>query len=273
MKKLQDHVLYSTNVDKHGDKLSQTDLRTLFDQTPDPYVLNQAHDASLEPVGKAFNIRFKALDDGEFAIIADVEIYKESLWEGECGFSFSYKGRLYTVNNKRNAEIEVLFNPRYFDTNDVVPVVELSNDSYQIDAQELIQKGWEVVPILIVTFVSREIASAFFGQAVADLYGKLKEVLLTSMTECKERTQSEPKFQLRFPGELRSNIFDIVLDMRAEDLEYQQSSPWQVDDMMKFIESKVGDSEIQKVVIRPIKEKPYWRIDHFINSEGKVVSI
>ncbi|MCP4633459.1 MAG: hypothetical protein GY855_11080 [candidate division Zixibacteria bacterium] len=273
MKKISNQILFSTNVDRYGDKLSKTDLYSLFKQMPDPYVLNYEHDLSLEPVAKAYNKRFKELENGEYAITADVDLYNKKIFSGMGGFSISFKRKPFTVNKSRSGEIEVLFNPRYFNEDDIIPLTKLSNQAIQIDAHELIQKGLEPIPIIIIIFVSLKIATGFFEKAGADLYVHLKKKLLSSVNNCKERFQTEPKFQFHFPGELHKNKFNIVLDVCIEDFESLGNDQRNIENMLGFIESKVGNSIIQKIVVRPIEQHPFWTIKYFVDSDGKVVSI
>ena len=75
---IYNQIITSTTLDLQGDKLTLEQLQSFLSQIPDNMLLNNTHDLSKPPVGRAFNKKLIALPAEEYAIQVDIEILDEA---------------------------------------------------------------------------------------------------------------------------------------------------------------------------------------------------
>ncbi len=70
-------IMATTNVDRHGDKLTKEVLKRMIEQTMSNRAIpiTGQHDRTIPPLGKIIEARIELLDDGEHAIITEGEIF------------------------------------------------------------------------------------------------------------------------------------------------------------------------------------------------------
>lgn len=81
--------LCTTHKDSLGDKFTLQDLENFDKFTDSNTFLNREQDTSQKPVGKILTHKIVKLDDGEYAIEAEIEIYDESVAKMK-GFSIAF---------------------------------------------------------------------------------------------------------------------------------------------------------------------------------------
>ncbi len=273
MRTIKEQIVASTNYDLHGDKLGREQLLNLFDQMPDEQILNRHHDLSKPPIGKLYNKQFKSLNNGEYAIIADIDIYDEQAFSEYGGFSISYTGNRTTLNPDRLPEVDVLYNPLFWDANTLHPLLTLSNESLQIDLVELKQKQLEEIVTLIIRFAALSAAAGFFGKFGADIYDALKTRLRNIAERQKIEKNTDILFHVLFTADYGKEPLEVLIELNSSDLELTNQNTASIDSAIEYVKKVVGNSNIKRVALKMLEQKPFWEINYFIDNDGKIVTL
>lgn len=170
---IEDQIVATTSRDRHGERRTLSELESLLRQMPDEHEINQDHDRSKPTVGRMFNMRLAELEDGEHAIVADIEVYDEEAFQGGGGFSIGYASSRYAVNEELG-DIGVVFNPRHFSREEMEPLAHLSNESFQIDVVEKKEKAAEEEAFkLLLDFLNETAVKYFLTRAGEGIFKKL----------------------------------------------------------------------------------------------------
>ncbi|MEL6771639.1 MAG: hypothetical protein AAFP18_11295 [Bacteroidota bacterium] len=273
MKRLEGQIVASTRLDAHGTRLAEGELRAIFDDMPDPVILNKHHDLSQEPAGRLLNKRLERLESGDLAIVIDAEILDETALDWAKGFSLSFPSNIYSVDASRRGNIAVVFNPRILDEADFIPLVGLSDDNFQIDVVELQQRSVEAAAIVILKFVGLAAVSHFVGQFAERAAKALAASLRDAAAKRRNAIGQETVFQLQFEMEIGGKEVPVVLSVLPENLTQMQDDAVSIDAARVFVETKVGNSKLQRIALRFSGSPPTFEIDHFVDMRGNVVAL
>lgn len=273
MKRLNGQIVASTRLDAHGTRLSEEELEAIFAEMPDPVILNNQHDLSREPAGRLLNKRLERLSTGELAIVVDAEIIDETTLDWAQGFSLSFASSVYTVDESRRGDMAVVFNPRILDEADFIPLAGLSDDSFQIDVVELQQRSVEAAAIVVLKFVGLAAASHFVGQFAERAAKALAVALRDGAARRREAKGRETIFQLQFDMQVGDQTVPVVLSVVSDNITDLQTDAVSIDAARAFVESRVGDSQLQRVALRFSGSPPVFELDHFVDFAGNVVSL
>lgn len=268
---IKDQIISSTKEDLQGDKLSKEELKYLFDQLPEEQELKQEHHLSLPPLGKMYNKKFVKIENGEYAIKVDIDILSQEHIKNMGGFSISYTKQKLTVNPKKEGDITVFFNPHYFDKEDIKGIVNLSDDSIQIDAVELYQKGLETAAVIVLAFVTTAFLNGFFSKQGADLYDSLKQNLKELAEKRKSKFNSDTIFHITVYVPINSNKTKVIIELRKDDLNIEKDII--VNSALNYVKNIVGESEVKEVALSILQDEPYWTIKYFKDSKGDIVRL
>jgi hypothetical protein len=273
MRTIRGQIMASTSLDLHAEKLTEEQLRHLFDGTPSESVLNQNHDLSQGVVGRMYNKQLVRLESGELAIAVDIDILDEDAYAAAGGFSISYKRGHYSVNSNRKAEIEILFNPRVFSIEEFKPLLQLSTDEVQVDAIELVQKGFEATAILILQFVGVGIALGFFRAIGSDAYNAIKSWLKRFAERRKRENNQDTVFQIQFTTNLNGGDCLVLIQFSTDNFPAVDAGGVSFESAFEHLTSLVGNSRIQRATITIINTPPYWKIASFVNATGETIRL
>jgi hypothetical protein len=141
MRTIHGQAIVTSGIDRHGESISVDELRLMFDQLPDPFIMSEEHDPSRLPTSRLYNKQFVQLDDGNWGICADIDIYDEVSFEKYGGFSIAFTRSRFTVIPHRQPEIEVRLNPRLVALEEFHDLARQSTDVLQLDVLNLFQKS------------------------------------------------------------------------------------------------------------------------------------
>ena len=270
---LKKQILASTEIDRDNEKLSKEQLYSIYESTPDESLMGQEHDLSKKPIAKLYNKQFVQCDNGEYAIVADIEVYDEEAFKEYKGFSASYTTKRYTMFPNKTPEIEILFNPKYFDFDEIKKIVEDSTEKFSIDSKILKQKGLDTVAVLIIKFVTASYATGFFGKMGADHYDKIKKKLKLIAKNRKIKNQGETKLHFVYRYKSVNAEYDVLIELTPDLFDVIESKNILLDSAYLYIDKVVGNSNIKKVNIRMINKYPYWEILNFQDNSGNYIKI
>lgn len=273
MRTIHGQIIASTSIDLHGERLTEEQLRLLFEGTPTESVLNQNHDLSQGAVGRMYNKHLVRLVSGELAIAVDIDILDEDAYTSAGGFSISYKRGHYSVNSSRQAEIEILFNPQTFNIEEFKHVLQLSTNNIQIDVVELVQKGLDATAILILKFIGLSIASGFFGRIGSDAYAALKSRLRNIAERRKREMNQDIIFQVHFTTNLNGSPFLVLIQFSKENFDAIDAGSISIESAIDYLSSVVDGSQVQRVTITITNTPPHWKILSFVDAYGDTIRL
>lgn len=269
MRTIPRQTLASTKLDKHGEKLTKEQLHSLYEQMPTVSTMNHEHDLSRPPVAVAHNKQFIEIGNGEFAIVADIDVTDEQAFARAGGFSVAYSVKTVLGGAKDHGDIRIRYNRRYFDEDFVLEAVSLSDHQVQIDAVEIKQKAAaSEVAILTLTFISLAAASGFFGQIGADAYRMLKEWIKELARRRREAGEDSAILHFVFPAFVHGRDVEVVVLIAAENIEIVSHPAASEKEVTAFLESTLSNKRAKQIVVQPSGADPFWSIVRIIESEG-----
>ena len=271
MKVLHNQVLATTGTDLHGDQIPEERLRELFAQIPDPWLLANQHDLSLPPMARAVGKRLVQLENGDWSIQADIEVLDDSAFDGKRGYSIAYLGHQLTVDSSRHGEVEILFNPRVFPSDEISKLVSLSTSEVQVDARELIQKGLEATVVLVLKFGGVALFTGFLAKAGADVWEALRDGL-KSLAKSRHAAQGEVVVtQLHFLVDVPSGQVEVLIDVPIQDYPLLEGDLPLVESALQQVQEFSLEASVTKVALRFARDPNHWQVCYYINGDGEVV--
>ncbi len=272
MRIIKDSLMASTHLDSQGDRLSEEELKNIFEQIPDPYIINQGHDISKPPCGKAFNKRIKRLSDGDLAILVDLEIYDDQLQIDPRGLSISF-AKKQPIEFANDANVLIRFNPHVIEKKDMHLLMELKNDLIIPDVIELRQKGLDPIHIVIIEFILISLVRGFFEEAGHELFREFKNKLITIAESHRKRNSMELIYHIIFKDTIGVNNVEVLVVVPSSLLPILKGNNLCIDTIYDFFEKRIGTSKIKKVVLEIIKDNPFFKVIHFVDDNGKAISL
>ncbi|MDG6999112.1 MAG: hypothetical protein JRN15_08370 [Nitrososphaerota archaeon] len=272
MKTVHGQVIASTSLDLHGEQLTETQLKLLFENMHPESILNQDHDMSKPVVGRMYNKRLSRLESGTLAILVDIDVLDEEAYAAKGGISLSYKRNHYSINPNREAEIEVLYNPRVFSYEEIESLMKLSNSELQIDAVEMVQKAFDAIVLMVLAFAGMSIANGFLKKAGSDIYDTLKSRLKKISQLKKEKLNQETIFQMQIQININQTQTLVLIQFSAEQFNVIDGGRLSTDALLDRIYSAIGVNKAQRVVVIISESDPFWKIVSYVNSEGITIT-
>jgi len=273
MRTIKGQTIASTTLDLHGDKITKEELLSLFNQMPAEQAVNLDHDLSKPVVGRMYNKEFVEIEDGEFSIKVDVDVFNEEEFSKRDGFSIAFFRRRFTINSSREGDIKILFNPVVIDSEDVKSLVSISNKSVQIDAQELVQKSLEVTTIIVILFVSSSFASGFFKKAGADAYDLLKSKLRELAEKYRANGKAQVRFHFKFTASVGTNSVEVIVESDTDELSVISRQSLLIEPLLKQISAYTESTNIRRISIRVCENAPYLEVTQIVDGDGKAVKL
>lgn len=273
MPQLIRQLVASTALDAHGERLSSEDLRSLFEALPAELVINDEHDLTLPSTAIARNLQFVRLESGEWAIVADIDVHDEELFAKRGGFSMAWLAATYTINPDREADLQILFNPRLFREDIAVALAAMSDDEVNVVGRELKQKGLDPNAVLIIQFMATAALSGLVGKVVSDLYDKLLIRLRSAKDDLRDSAAPPPLVQFFVPRHLNPYQADILVELMPEQLDALRVGSLSFQDAIHAARLVPHAYQAKKIVVKAVGEPPTWQLTRYEKSSGLLVRI
>jgi hypothetical protein len=268
MRTIKGQTISTTELDLRGERITREQLTSIFDKMPSEQLLNQDHDLSQPIIARTYNKRLVETENGELAIKVDVDVLNEEEFARRGGFSISFIRNHYTVNNLRVGEVTILFNPRLIELKEIKPLIAISNDSVQIDAKEVIQKGIDPITIVVIVFITQAVAGEFFKRAGSDAYDLLKVKLKELAARHRENRKEELKFHFQFTAEIAGKSVEVFIESDTDNLSVIAEQSLALQSFLDQLVPQVEHEPIVRVTLQITKEDPYLQIAHIVNDKG-----
>lgn len=270
MRTIYGQVIATTGRDNHGHAIPVERLRELFDQIPDPWLMCDSHDPAKPPVARSYNKQLVQIENGNWAICSDVDIFDEEYCQRFGGFSISFGTSRFTVNPDRDAEIEVTINPLLIGLEEFYEIARRSSDELQIDVKDIYQKSFDVPALIFLSFATGAIAGGFFQEVGSDLYRMLKEKIKEKGRALFDEHGLDLKCNLTFHVQHRGNDVSILVAVRSVELDLLAERGITPDAIIEHINRIAGDKDLQKVVVRVTETDPVMFIEYYTDAAGTV---
>jgi hypothetical protein len=248
---MKDVVLTGTRVDAHGEQIAREALHQAFDQMPIERLMNDNHDLSLPPIGRAFNKRLRETDDGHLEIVVDVEVLDEAAWEGKRGLSISFTG-VRPLLERRGGELtaQVLFDPNQIDGEQLRQALEdFEPDLYGYELIELRRKSTFAQTVIhVINFlysVDKDLWHGFWLGVGPYLLGSLSQARRTA-----QRSADDPSVD----GEL-TRIDVVVPAEGGAEVVLRLASDVSAEDL-----ADIDLVELERVANKAVGEQPLFRV-------------
>lgn len=221
--------LATTHVDLHGDRFAKSALEGMVRQLSEaegPQWMYMEHDTTLPPIGRVVGARLVQLEDGEYAVDGEIEIYSVDsyggLAESEVDTTLSNADVVFqrSLLPEGPAEIEISYDPLNYGTEMVEQFVEETSEVLPVKTRPLIRKALtplSILTVLIATPVSL-FSKGFFTEMGKDAYGLLKKKLVKLVKSRKPMDTPALIFHLPMPeleivveGSIRSENDKVLI--------------------------------------------------------------
>lgn len=213
------------------------------------------------------------MESNEHAIVVDIEVHNEDAFLSTGGYSLSYSVGRKTKSLHSKAHVEIIYNPRKHNSNTLDKLLALSGEEAQIDLVETRQKAANPLSVILLKFVVEATAAHFFVQGSKVVFSRLKAALVDIASESLQENGTETVFHLTFPMKIGRHSVDVLIALKHDSPVMQDQETISISSAQAFVFGLVGDSNIRSIVLRPIKTSPYWEASHFVDSEGRTVTL
>lgn len=272
MRIIRGQIIATTSTDLHGDNLSKDELQQLFEQMTDPMIMNQEHDFTKPPICKSYNKQLYQLESGEWAIKCDVDIFDEEAFDRYGGFSISFTTCRYTIDPNNEPSIEIRFNPRIFNRDEILKIMDFSGIPIQIDILELKQKGLEIPAIIFLSFATGAIASGFFNKLGGDIYDVLKRQIIKVLDLCKKEKNTEPTLNVSLNIDYQGHPLKVIILVKMADITVLENNRDLVNSIKNYITKVIGECPLRVIALEVCTGEQQWLHKYYIDTDGNTFS-
>lgn len=199
------HIVATTEIDKHGDKLTKKALQSLEQDIKSKYALSfKEHDYSNPPIGRIIDSKVKKMKNGEYSLKLRIDFFELK----DIGTSKESIKKLVIYENK-NDSIKMLFD-RSFQQDPLTfnLVKELQKNignscSLSFEVKKALEP--ESVLTLIGKFTLSTIAGGFLAQLGANACNSLKQIIKT-------QREKKIKFKIIFNASISHDSYEEVIE-------------------------------------------------------------
>jgi hypothetical protein len=168
-------LLTTTRIDRHGHRMSRDSLEYGAEQINRLYVpFGVEHDPRIAPIGRVVAARVVALDDGEYGIQGDIEIF-----EPGDALPLEEGGREIPMRRYPATTLQIVSDMAFDDVESRAIIDELSQQLGSESTQEM-KKALEPIAVIVIGgagFALGQLALGFLGRLGEDGYELLKAKL------------------------------------------------------------------------------------------------
>lgn len=262
---IRGQTITGTGLDRHGDRLTPEEVRSLFDRWPDSLLSGVNHDVGQRPVCRTFNKRLESLPDGELALKVDVEVLDEERFREFGGFSISFSRRRVRLG-LGHAGAELSVNPRQFDFDSVLEAVSHRvQESGTVDVIERVEKAdlLETALVSIGVFVGLQTFAGFFNAAGASLF----ELMRRAKRSDQPAGPVQVQFHLHLAPDQRAPVIVLSVSPEATTADIRQINGPAI---LVQVNERFGRLPVQKVVGH-VSPGGSVEIDHVTGMDGRLL--
>ncbi|MGC2422853.1 MAG: hypothetical protein WA666_00670 [Nitrospirota bacterium] len=213
--KYEKMILSNTRIDRHKERMSLAALESIANDINKKYIpITVEHDPRIPPIGRIFSAKVKKLEDGEFALEGEAELFEES---DEIPPINSFRElSLWTCKENK---LKIIYDRSFRDVESQKLINEIGAIFGSAPEQE-VKKAVEPLSTLIIggSFILGSLAAGFFNKIGADIFNimkqKLKELLRNKKSDSEENI-----FILRLCLNEEINVEIILTNPTDSDIE------------------------------------------------------
>jgi len=270
MRTILGQIFASTHLDSHGDQLLPEELRSIFESTPDPWLMCVQHDPAKPAIAKSYNKQFVEMEDGEWAIVSDIDVYDEEEFGKYGGVSIAFHTSTFTMNPDRAPEVTVTMNPRVLPIGDYEAIARSAPENVQINVRDLHQKGLDSPAILFLAFAAGGVFSGFCNAIGEEIFKVLKQKIKDDSARLKAENDADLRCNMTFEIMRGLQAVEVVASIRAADLDVLADRVVDSDKVMECIDRGIGGEAAKKVVIQIVDDDPCLQLEHYVDGDDTV---
>lgn len=280
----------TTHLDKHNCRIAKEALESATkDINEGMYAIGvgMEHDSSIMPIGKVVSGKLVELDDGEYGLEIEQELFDEyricSNKENEKWYISESKrdSRPFADTQAENIKnIKISIDPVNFSKENYETLIDFYEKDCLLDTECFIRKSVIPDPEIILTLVTGTIAvmtgkkvTEKITEQVADdivkIYELIKKIVLETIKRCKQenrpvtyivREKNSYLLELLVVTEKPDILFEALLEEKMHHIEME---------IEKFLDT--FDVKIAKIQCIYDVEKQKWVVNYVSTNDGKVI--
>lgn len=168
--KIKKAIIATSHRDSHGEILHPNGLKLMVEEINKNYLrVGVEHDPRIPPIGRIVRAELIIMEDGEYAVQADIEIF-------EVGdkYSLDKNSKEMVIHKNEKDKLFIIYDRSFRDPNKLKIVNEIA-DEFKTKPIEEVKKAADPLSILIIAggFILSSIAAGFFGKLGSDIYDSL----------------------------------------------------------------------------------------------------
>ncbi len=148
-------TISTTHIDRHGQRMALQALEGLVEQINQrPIPMHWEHDVTSPPIGRTTRAWLERLDDGEYAVRAEAEVFK-GVWAIKVNDrNIARAGRSRTLPPAGQGELSIGFDPLNYDEADIKEVVSAAAEVGEVSGEHRLRKAMLPPPDLVIYMVA-----------------------------------------------------------------------------------------------------------------------
>lgn len=263
----------TTHRDDHGDKLTIEDLEVMKEKFTSNLFINKDHNYAERPAGVIFHdtLEIAQLDDGEFALFADIKILDDEIAEKGGGLSYTIPKKEGKRVDTITSDLVILYNPLIVDESDFKGLEHIATP-YTLSVVEYKPKALEPAHWILIGVISLKILERILNASVDLIIQRIKKEIIKRVVNIKKRTGIENTMIVILQDRVNMDIYEFVVEVPYKTMDILSSKSITIDRVIQKNTQFLEDYDIRRIVVKIIRKKPYYKIIYFIDNEGSVIN-
>lgn len=279
----------TTHLDRHNCKIDKEALEDLVKSVNGEYAIRIGieHDSLIMPIGKILSGKLIKLEDGEYAVELEQEMFEEYRTYIDASGAIWYIAesnrdtRPYADAKIEKVEkVKIAIDPVNFACDDYDRLLEFYKEECSVDTECIIRKALIPDPEIIITLVTgtmatlvgKKIKEKFVERITEDFsktYDLLKKIVLETIKYCKQSNRPVT-YLVRENG---SFLLELAVVTENPNILIEALSNEKMEQIKNTINQFVQNFEIDinKIQCLYDKDEHKWEVNYVATKDGKVI--
>lgn len=280
----------TTHIDRHNCRITKEALENAAkDINEGTYAvgLGIEHDSTIMPIGKVINGKMVRLEDGEYALEIEQELFEEyQIYRDESDVKWyitesSTDTRPFADTRTENVQkIKISVDPVNFSQSDFESLMDFYRKECLLDTECFMRKSVIPDPEIVFTLMTGTIAlmtgkkiAEKFTEQVADDIVKIYELIKKAVLETVKRCKQGNRPITYVVKESNSYLMELVVVTEKPEILFEALSTDRICQVEMEIEKFVKNFnvDIAKLQCKYNIEKQKWTVNYVSTKDGKVI--
>lgn len=280
----------STHVDRHNCRITKEALENAVkDINEGTYAVGVGieHDSTIMPIGKVINGKMIKLEDGEYALEIEQELFQEyQIYSDESDEKWYITGssmdtRPFADTQPENIKkIKISVDPVNFSQPDFESLMDFYEKECLLDTESFMRKSVIPDPEIVFTLMTGTIAvmtgkkiAEKISDQVADDIIKIYELIKKAVLETVKRCKQGNRPITYVVKENNSYLMELVVVTEKPEIVFEALSPDRICQVEVEVEKFVKNFNVDIAKLQCIYdlEKQKWTVNYVSTKDGKVI--